>query len=120
MYILELFVLILVLLVVLNAARQYSGHSDYTYWRLLAGTSRDCPLKCRCMALGHLSLHVLGQNWQSDEAWRAESLSGLNNSDLQGSDMVCTGRGAVPWPLPDGRLNHCLLAPFYDVYACVL
>ena len=106
MHILGLLFVLLILLAELNATRQHSGFSDYTYRDLLAGISRDCPLKCRCMALGHIGLQILGQNWQSDESWKAVCPRGLIDSDHQGKDMMCTGRGTIPWPMPDGRLNY--------------
>ena len=88
----------------LNAANYYySDSSENSYGDLLSGLSRDCPLKCRCMAIGHIGLEVLGQNWQSDESWRADGHRDMINSEHQGRDMMCTGRGTLPWPMPDGR-----------------
>ena len=92
------------LLLALHAVRHYSDSSENKYGDLLASISRDCPLKCRCMALGHIGLEALGQNWQSDESWRADGPKELINSEHQGRDMMCTGRGTIPWPTPDGRL----------------
>ena len=111
MHVLGLLFVLLILLTELNAA-----FSDYTYRDPLAGNSRDCPLKCRCMALGHIGLKTLGQKWQSDESWRADGSRGPIDSDHQGRDMMCTGRGTIPWPMPNGRLqfvhnNHAYLSP---------
>ena len=58
------------------------------------------------MAIGHIGLEKLGQNWQSDESWRADGPRELVDSEHQGRDMMCTGRGTIPWPMPDGRLSN--------------
>ena len=108
MFILQSVILFCHLFVVLHEAKQHSSRPYYANASgFLRGKFKDWPIKCHCMALGHGSLHVRDHSWQSDEAWSVESPRGFIDSDIQGRDMVCTGRGTVPWPLPDGKLKQC-------------
>lgn len=94
---------VFIMLLAGHGARQYSSSLEYAYGDSPDAALRDCPQKCRCIALGYLGLQGLGQNWQSDEAWRADAPARID--DLEGRDVVCTGLGRVPWPLPEGRFN---------------
>ena len=95
-----------ILLLAGTEARRYPRRLDYN--------ANNCPLQCRCMELSVLGSRGLDQNWQNDDSgdrlWRGTDAPPINgsNKNIQGSDVVCTGLGQVPWPLPDGMFVVCL------------
>ena len=93
--------LLSLLFVGMSVKAQYYSYANGKSGRTLR--TRNCPVKCRCMALVQREQILDSQDWTFDGLSEKTGNMPLNPTSMQGTDVVCSGIGYVPWELPTGE-----------------